>query len=337
MSRLVKCKNWARMGVQAVQKYPAGCHMHFELYLRNLLRDGRERFTCILGAGLHAEFSPRYNILASWRFMLSQVTGQPPAGESPALAVEHHLLAGARAGGLPDRNLAFRKEVRNHLEWETARSLRGKALGGPDFLFNPAWVSDLILLNIDQWVEGYCRTHMGAKVSGWRLPPGFEGRMGFDKESLRYRVVSFPGGGVIRIWHLHGCVARPEGMCLGLDGYQRRAGLIENLRRHRGRREGNPDDASTWYDALHGPLLILGASMPASEWELWTALSDRERSMGRRDGGTKRRPVFQMREREEGCLSEWFLPLFDEGGAYSAQWRRLEDVVARSLSRADRS
>jgi hypothetical protein len=307
--------------------------MHFELFLRNLLAEGKDRFTCIIGSGFNARITCTENILASWKLLYGRVLGKVPEGESPHLAVERYLLSKGYVASEPARVQALVKALCNHVEWETQRLLRGSFGGFPDFLFDPAWVSDVLTLNVDDWVETNCRMGLGARISGWRLPTGFEGRLGYDKESLRYRELRFPGGGKIRIWHLNGSVLRPSGIQLGLGRYTRRAGQLEALRRHYRRSAGKSDPSPTWYSALHNPLLIVGASIPAMEWELWSAIADRERWNALPENREIRRPVFHMRSRNEGFQRDWFLPLFEEVGAYGAQWDKLEEVVRRSVAR----
>jgi hypothetical protein len=64
---------------------------------------------------------------------------------------------------------------------------------------------------------------------------------------------------------------------------------------------------TTWYKSLvENPVLILGAGMSPTEWDMWFALTSRERANG------KTQPIFQMRECEckQNAQHEWFQPLF---------------------------
>lgn len=304
--------------------------MNFELYLRQLLAGRRERFTCLIGTEFNHRCFPPNNILASWKLLCGRVLGVEPEGEHPARAVERYLSAGAAGASVRERARALALSLRQQVDWETERQLRAPTGCFPEGIIDPDWVSDIVSLNIDEWVERYCRTWLGLRVSGWRLPAGFEGRQGFGTASLRYRELRFPGRGAIRIWHLHGCVARPAGLLPGKDPVTARAGLLEALRRHHASPADGAAASPTWYGALRQPVLFLGTSLPASEAEVWAALSDRE-ALSSAPG--RRRPLFRLGDPAEEGRPDGFLPVYDMGDDLAVQWERLEEVLRRSKAR----
>lgn len=304
--------------------------MNCELSIRTAFTLNNSKYAIILGAGFNASFSPKKSILASWRTLMERVLGRGIEDSSPMHAFERFLLAAGSTGSASQREHIVLREVVNQIRWETERVLQTAAGYIPAFLFDPSWVSDILTLNFDELVERYCRTRLRARVSAWRVPKGFEGRQPFERDSVRYRVLTFPGGGRIRIWHLHGSVSRPAGLQLGIRRYAMRTALVEALRRHHKQWERRSEEVPTWYSALHGPVMVLGASLSESEWDLWAAIIDRERNYAKPENRGFRKPMFQMREKEDGFQREWFQPLFEEGGDHAAQWKRLEALVRRS-------
>jgi len=302
--------------------------MNFELYLRQLLSERKERFTCLIGSGFNARSISEHNILASWKLLLGQVFGEATEVEDPDQAVERHLSKGGFGGS--DRLRALEREICNHVAWETERQLQASTGRFPEFLIDPDWVSDILTLNVDEWVERYAGSLLGFRVTGWRLPAGFEGRQGFDKSSLRYRELRFPGGAAIRVWHLMGCVARPAGLLQRMDRRRSRAGLLEALRRHHAQDASQQAVSPTWYSALQQPVLVLGTTRPELGGSLLNALAERE---GPPDGPGRPRPVFQLQAPAEELLPGGVLPLFDTGGDAAAQWDKLGEVVRRSKAR----
>jgi hypothetical protein len=82
---------------------------------------------------------------------------------------------------------------------------------------------------------------------------------------------------------------------------------------------------NTWYyRLLENPVLILGASMSTMEWDLWFALTSRERT------NTSHPQIFQMRECEfkNDAQHQWFEPLFT-GMKFDEQWKELERLFTK--------
>lgn len=304
--------------------------MNFELYLRQLLAGRKQRLTCLIGPEFNLRCFPPDNILASWKLLYGRLMGSDPEGESPARAVEGYLSAAGGGASVGERARALVRALRSHVQWETERQLHAPNGCFPEVILDPDWVSDIVSLNIDEWVERYSRAWLGLRVSGWRLPAGFGGRQGFDTTSLRHREIRFPGGGTLRVWHLHGCVARPAGLLPRTDRGTRRAALLEALRRHHASSPGEAGPSPTWYGALQGPVLFLGTRLPASEAEVWAALSDPAVPSS---GRGRRPPLFRLGDSEMEGAPDGFLPLFEAGGDLATQWERFDEVLIRSKAR----
>jgi hypothetical protein len=113
-----------------------------------------------------------------------------------------------------------------------------------------------------------------------------------------------------------------------------RLAIVEKLREYsksKDREERQNDNfniVTSWYHQLtHNPVLILGADMSTSEWDIWFALVNRERNFSLGSTMDFKYPIFQMRECESiyKVQSTWFKPLFT-GVKFDKQWSELEKI-----------
>jgi hypothetical protein len=102
--------------------------------------------------------------------------------------------------------------------------------------------------------------------------------------------------------------------------------MVENGQRirnhHMSAKRNNSTDNTWYYRLLENPVLILGAGMSPTEWDMWFALTSRERA------NNKTQLIFQMRECEckKDVQHEWFEPLFT-GMSFDEQWKKLEELL----------
>lgn len=123
-------------------------------------------------------------------------------------------------------------------------------------------------------------------------------------------------------------------MILGARRYGQQIASVEQLRKHsKAKKSKNPNN-DTWYDKLtHNPVLILGASISSNEWDVWSAIVNRERNFFKQKNITYRNPIFQMRNKTskgqtcDTANQYWFKPLFDESLCYEKQWVKLEELL----------
>ena len=98
------------------------------------------------------------------------------------------------------------------------------------------------------------------------------------------------------------------------------------------RKSGNSKTETSWYHQLtHNPVLILGADISTSEWDIWFALVNRERNFAKGSTMDFKYPIFQMRECESNnkVQSSWFKPLFT-GLKFDRQWSELEKLLTKN-------
>jgi hypothetical protein len=79
----------------------------------------------------------------------------------------------------------------------------------------------------------------------------------------------------------------------------------------------------TWYQSLlTNPVLVLGAGLSSNEWDMWFALTSRNRA------NKIAPPIFQMKEIKHGdqLKNDWIQPLFTDM-SYEKQWAELENLL----------
>ena len=94
-----------------------------------------------------------------------------------------------------------------------------------------------------------------------------------------------------------------------------------------------PLQKRTWYSQIIlNPVLILGANISGSEWDLWSAFVSHKRNFAKSKNINEAKSIFQMRSNE--CMSsgnslnkDWFDPLFDENFTFSKQWYLLSRTL----------
>ena len=220
----------------------------------------------------------------------------------------------------------FVKDAEDEIEIENLKQY-------PTDIFNPDFVSDIIILNFDEIVEKICKEVLKCEISHFKF-------VEIDKklkkgakihQTTRYRDVIFPTGKSIRFWHPHGSISEPTEMILSVRNYATHIASIERLRKH-SKSKNSTNKKKTWYNQLtYQPVLIVGASISAAEWDLWSAFVNRERNFSRAKNIIYRKPIFQMRKIKDNdskmnsdkSNQQWFKPLFDQQLSFEKQWEML--------------
>ena len=158
------------------------------------------------------------------------------------------------------------------------------------------FVAGVVSLNIDLVAEKVL------KAEGWKV-----GRAKGGKSSAyRHRALTNPEGRRIRVWHPHKDHHCKDSLTFGLRHYQQLVNAVEELRskwkktERIARKEGNanqpsPSEASNAYELLlTRPLLILGAGLDRSEWDLWSILVARFRNFAKKSNEQFRPPIWRL-------------------------------------------
>lgn len=146
--------------------------------------------------------------------------------------------------------------------------------------------------------------------------------------STRFKTFDFGDDKAIRFWHPHGSLEQTDKIILGLHRYSHMLETVISIRKHHMRAKRNNSTDNTWYYRLLGnPVLVLGAGMSPTEWDMWFALTSRERA------NEEKPQIFQMRECEckKDVQHEWFQPLFT-GMSFKQQWQELEKLFKNQIT-----
>ena len=192
-------------------------------------------------------------------------------------------------------------------------------------IFNPEKVSDVISLNFDEVPEQLLNKQKGAKIGKYKNDSSFKKKSNKSYEflSTRHKSIEFSKTKTIQFWYPHGAIDKTKSIILGLHRYAHMVENVLSIRNHQMRAKRNKLIDNTWYyRLLENPVLILGASMSTMEWDLWFALTSRERT------NTSHPQIFQMRECEckNDAQQQWFEPLF-KGMTFDEQWDKLEQLL----------
>jgi len=283
------------------------------------------KFTIILGSGFHRQFIGKDSMLSSWELLLQKLSPKTK------LTGEYHLdfekIIETTKKPFEDSSKTEErliKCVKELLKKEQEKVIENCSSCYPTWLFNPKYVSDVISLNFDEIPELLLNRTEGVSLSEFKNDSSFKkaSKTSYAFLSTRYKTLDFGKNESIRFWHPHGIISNKKSIVLGLHRY---AHMVENglrIRNHHMKAKRNNNQDNTWYDKLlSNPVIMLGAGMSPSEWDLWFALTSRNRTNG------DKYPIFQMRECEckNDAQHQWFEPLFT-GMNFDEQWKELEKL-----------
>ena len=286
------------------------------------------RFTIILGSGFHRHFIGQDSILSSWELLLQKLSPETK------LTGEYHLdfekIIETTKKPFEDScktEQRLIKCVKELLKKEQDKVIENCSSCYPTWLFNPKYVSDVISLNFDEIPELLLNRTEGVSLSEFKNDSSFKkaSKTSYAFLSTRYKTLDFGKNESIQFWHPHGIISNIKSIVLGLHRY---AHMVENglrIRNHHMKAKRNNNQDNTWYDKLLvNPVIILGAGMSQTEWDLWFALTSLNRSNG------EKHPIFQMRECEckNDAQHQWFEPIFT-GMKFDQQWKELEQLFNR--------
>ncbi|MEY4605030.1 MAG: hypothetical protein RIT43_2322 [Bacteroidota bacterium] len=297
------------------------------------LKDPVVKFTIILGSGFHRNAIGGDSILSSWEKLLCKLS---PGGN---LTGQYHLdfekIIQSKKIACEDSHVTEERLiacVQKLIKEEQERVLKEcEQQSYPIGIFNPDKVSDVISLNFDEVPElllsmkkrvkegNYCNDSSFAKAKN---PDKKVSKTSYTYLSTRHKKIQFDSGESIRFWHPHGEIEENKSIVLGLHRYSQMVNCARRVRNHHIQEKRKDTYDNTWYyRLLENPVLILGAAMSPTEWDMWFALTSRERANG------EKQHIFQMRECEckKDVHHEWFQPLFT-GMSFKEQWQELEKL-----------
>lgn len=304
----------------------------------NLFRKKNAKFTLILGSGFHKQALGQNTILSSWEKLLKQQDNAIELTDCYPLDFEQLIIRRTQIQQLTNEKASHQienlisEEICFDLKCAQQKALKFDKEKYPVGIFNPEYVSDVVSLNFDTLALELCAERAGVEItSSEPIPFSYNGK---KLKQVFYYEVKFSNNQSIRFWFPHGSILDKAKVTLGSRNYSLRLSTVEKLRfysKSKDREERQNDIFNTetsWYHQLtHNPVLILGADMSTSEWDIWFALVNRERNFSKRSTMGIKYPIFQMRECESNykVQSSWFKPLFT-GVKFEKQWSELEKI-----------
>jgi hypothetical protein len=297
------------------------------------LHNPKVRFTIILGSGFHRNAIGSDSILSSWDKLLCKVC--PGVNLTGQYHLDFEKIIQCKKITCEDSYVTEERLiacVQRLIKEEQERVLNVHANCYPLGIFNPEKVSDIISLNFDEVPELLLAKKKRVKAGNYYNDSSFAKAKNPDKKvsktsysylSTRYKKIQFDSGGSIRFWHPHGAIEENKSIVLGLHRYSHMVNSARRIRNHHIQEKRNDTYDNTWYyRLLENPVIILGAGMSPTEWDMWFALTSRERANGEKP------QIFQMRECEckKDVQHEWFQPLFT-GMSFKEQWKELEELL----------
>lgn len=297
-----------------------------------LLNDPAVRFTIVLGSGFHQNAIGANSVLSSWDLLLNNLSSGEKLTGQYHLDFERLIQRNKRENeDSAETEKRLIKEVQNLFDEEQRSVLSNHVNCYPMDIFNPTKISDVISLNFDEIPEQILIRKHGVKASKFMNESNFQNKAkdSYAYLSTRFKSFHFLDGSKIRFWHPHGIVRNNKSIVLGLHRYSHMLETVLRIRNSHMQSKRENSANMTWYSRLsENPVLILGAGMSSNEWDMWCALTSRQRANG------KRPAMFQMRDCE--CKSDvqhgWFEPLFT-GLSYNEQWLQLAKFLAKEHSK----
>jgi hypothetical protein len=310
--------------------------------IKTLFKQKKTKFTLILGSGFHKQALGQNSILSSWEKLLKQQDNAIELTDCYPLDFEQLIIRRTQNQSISTEKASHQIEdvisevICFDLKCAQQKALKFDKEKYPADIFNPEYVSDVISLNFDTLALELCAEKAGVEITSLDpIPFSYKGK---KLEGVFFYEVKFSNTQSIRFWFPHGSILDEAKITLGTRNYAMRLQNLEKLREYSKSKEaeesksGNAKTETSWYHQLiHNPVLILGADMSTSEWDIWFAFVNRERNFAKGSTIGFKYPIFQMRECESDnkVQTSWFEP-FCLGLKYKQQWSELEKVFNRN-------
>lgn len=308
--------------------------MDFENYFNHVLLKGKtdKKFVLVIGSGIHKQaFGAKKNILSDWETLLKSVSKKVSLSQNYILDFESIVVAETRKQ---------KSNSASKIELIQLKALSRKIINFkvnkyksnyPLRIFNSNCISDVINLNFDIVVEHFLSND---KIIRGRYSDHYMDDNEKKKSPLLSSLYYEVNG--IKYWHPHGSVLKPDSILLGLRKYSKNAKEVEQLRKRYKSKTNLSKKHSTgnlnWFDALiQRPIIICGASLSDSEWDIWLAIVNRFRNYARYY--EKEQPIFIMTDGKilnRNCVNNFikkFSPISFNTCSYEQEWQLLEELL----------
>ena len=85
---------------------------------------------------------------------------------------------------------------------------------------------------------------------------------------------------------------------------------------------------------FYNDVYVLGSSLSMSEWDIWSALTLRNRNFAKKENRKYEHPIFHMRSGTQNDTSypHFIQPLYDPSMSYDDQWKKLEQDFRKEIN-----
>ena len=303
--------------------------MNFENYIKS---KPIEKFSVIIGSGIHFNVIKEFNCLTCWRRLLSSISNRTLISSNNLIAFEEIIQEKTKKQNNKECN-KIENELLKRISSKISK-LQDIFMKTQDYskvikVFNPDYISDVISLNFDTTIESKFREKHKLKCKR-RVS-----NVDFSIKKYRHTFVYYEyelNKKKIRFWYPHGSIKKPTSLILSNRTYSNYLSVIESVRKNfkKSEKQINNDSISneniTWVSQLiNNPIIILGASLSYEEIDLWSLLMTRERNFSKNINEGFRKPMYQMSI--DKINNVWVEELFDSNLSFDLQWEKLINIL----------
>lgn len=306
-------------------------HLDFKEFFKSKILNGTEKFSVIIGSGIHFNVIKEFNCLTCWRCLLSSTSNKPLISSNNLIAFEEIIQENTKTQNNKDCN-----KIENELLMKISSKISNlqDTYINHDYsnvlnVFNPNYISDVISLNFDTTIETKFREKHKLKRNR-RVSNVKSSIKKFSHTFVYYEYIL--NENKIRFWYPHGSINKPKSLILSNRSYSNYLSVIESVRKNfkSSEKQSNyqliTNNNITWVSQLiNNPVLILGASLSYEEIDLWSLIISRERNFSKMKNKVCRKPIYQMTINEINNV--WIEKLFDNDLNYENQWEKLSNLL----------
>lgn len=304
--------------------------MNFENYIKS---KPIEKFSIIIGSGIHFDVIKEFNYLTCWRCLLSSISDRTLISSNNLIAFEEIIQEKTKKQNNIECN-KIENELLKRISSKISK-LQDIFMKTQDYskvikVFNPDYISDVISLNFDTTIETKFREKHKLKCKRRVSNVDFS----IKKYSHTFVYYEYElNKNKIRFWYPHGSIKKPTSLILSNRTYSNYLSVIESVRKNfkKSEKKINYDstttDNITWVSQLiKNPVIILGASLSYEEIDLWSIIISRERNFSKKLVKVHRNPIYQMTINQINNV--WIDKLFVNDLSYEQQWENLIEILA---------
>ncbi len=303
--------------------------MNFENYIKS---KPIEKFSVIIGSGVHFNVIKKFNCLTCWRCLLSSISDRTLISSNNLIAFEEIIQEKTKKQNNKECNKIeneLLRRISSKISMLQNSYITNQGYSNVIKVFNPNYISDVISLNFDTTIETKFREKH--KLKRKRRVSNIESLIKKYNHTFVYYEYEL-NENKIRFWYPHGSTNKPTSLILSNRTYSNYLSVIESVRKNFKKSEKQINNDSTknenisWiYQLINNPVIILGASLSYEEIDLWSLIMTRERNYSKKKNEGFRKPMYQMSINKINNV--WVEELFDTNLSFDLQWEKLINIL----------